>query len=119
MGKCKIYKKQTGNNVEVHYTPIKNINSSRSDIIKLGDLLKDSGINIKFLKFNTNEMIDAEPADDFEIQEAIEFLQSRSNQTAEYYLSPGLKIGASCGSFKIEKYKDLQKEDGTELETYH
>lgn len=92
------YKHLTGNNVEVHYTPIKDTNDSEKDMRDLSLLLFRSGIPIKFLKFNEKKTLNA--------QEGIidvSYLKDLGMQY-EFYTPPGLDIGASCGQFLFDYY---------------
>ena len=111
---CKIYKEQTGNDVEVHYTLIKGKNDTQFHINVLHGLLKGTNFNVKYLAYNTNEMLDDKATSKKNIEHILK--QSRDlGLVAEYYKSPGIEIGASCGSFKIEEYKDHQKIKGISI----
>jgi len=97
------YKHLTGNNVEVHYTPIKDVNNGDQNMRDLGILLFRTGIPIKFLKFNEKKTLNAHEGtidtsylDDLGIK-------------YEFYTPPGLDIGASCGQFLFDYYLNYNK----------
>lgn len=98
------YKKLTGNRVEIHYTLIDGVNDTEQDAILLVNFLKDKGINIKFLFFNEKESLDYHASKTDKLGIFRQYLDKYRIEH-EYYIPPGLDIGASCGQFLLDYYE--------------
>ena len=101
------YHKYTGNPVEIHYALIDGVNDTKSDAIRLTDFIKGKGFNVKFLFYNEKKSIDYHASNINKINVFKTHLGD-SFIPFEYYVPPGLSIGASCGSFLMDcdqKYK--------------
>lgn len=99
------YRKLTNNNVEIHYTLIEGVNDSEQDAILLSSFLKDKSINVKFLFFNEKESLDYHASNRDKIKIFRKYFDMY-NIPHEYYIPPGLDIGASCGQFLLDYYLD-------------
>jgi 23S rRNA (adenine2503-C2)-methyltransferase len=99
------YKKFTGNPVEIHYTLIEGVNDTEQDAILLSNFLKDKDINVKFLFFNKKDSLKAEASPRTKLTTFRRYLDKYSIQH-EYYIPPGLDIGASCGQFLLDYYME-------------
>lgn len=102
------YKIHTGNPVEIHYALIDGVNDLEVDAIYLVRLLKDKGFIVKFLFYNEKESIDYH-ASKKEVLDLFKYRLDYNHIDFEYYVPPGLSIGASCGSFLMDydqKYKN-------------
>lgn len=99
------YHKHTGNPVEIHYALIDGVNDTKEDAIRLTDLIKGKDFNVKFLFYNEKESLDYHASNITKIKVFRMHLVD-SFIPFEYYVPPGLSIGASCGSFLMdyEKY---------------
>lgn len=97
------YKVNTGNPVEVHYALINGINDNYSDADKLASLLEGTGFNVKFLLYNEKVSVDAH-ASDIEKFKMFRSILDMVGIDSEYYIPPGLDVGASCGQFMLEEY---------------
>jgi 23S rRNA (adenine2503-C2)-methyltransferase len=97
------YNLLTGNSVEIHYALIDNLNDSETEAKCLAELLNNRNIPVKFLFYNEKDTIDfhASPTEKLEIFG--KHLDS-CGITHEYYIPPGLDIGASCGQFLMDYY---------------
>lgn len=97
------FNKKTGNKIEIHYTLIEGVNDSRDDAKRLVDLLINTNFNVKFIFYNKKDWMDYKPSHKsaFWI-----FKEELSNVCipCEYYIPPGLDIGASCGQFLLDHY---------------
>ena len=102
------YRQVTGQSVEIHYTMIKDVNDSDSDISELIKLLKNRDIPIKFLRFNSKESSHNEGAEKNRIQTFRDALEANDIKT-EYYEPPGKDVGASCGQFLFDQYQLIEK----------
>jgi len=102
------YHKLTGNPVEIHYALIDGVNDTDEDAMRLGCLIKDKNFNLKFLFYNEKESLDYHASNENRLI-AFKNCMSYNYIKYEYYVPPGLSIGASCGSFLMDfdKYKDL------------
>lgn len=102
------YHKYTGNPVEIHYALIDGVNDTIEDAQRLSRLIQGKGFNVKFLFYNEKESIDYHASNIDKIRPFRSHLVD-SFIPFEYYVPPGLSIGASCGSFLMDydKYKDL------------
>lgn len=100
------YHKLTGNPVEIHYALIDGVNDTDEDAIRLGRLIKDKNFNVKFLFYNEKESLDYHASNEKRLI-AFKNCMGYNNIKYEYYVPPGLSVGASCGSFLMdyEKYK--------------
>lgn len=94
------YKRESGNNVEIHYTLINNVNDRWNDWRSLGVLLAGREFSIKFLQFNIKEGSELKPA---KPERAEFFMQTMKEYgiEAEVYTAPGADVGASCGQFSV------------------
>lgn len=97
------YHKYTGNPVEIHYALIDDVNDSEEDAIILSNLLKGKGFNVKFLFYNEKDSIEYHASNTDRLKIFKVFLDENSIPF-EYYIPPGLSIGASCGSFLMDYY---------------
>lgn len=103
LGAVDFYRKLTGNNVEIHYTLIEGINDSEQDAILLSSFLKDKSFNVKFLFFNEKESLNYHASNKDKIKIFRKYFDMY-NIPFEYYIPPGLDIGASCGQFLLDYY---------------
>lgn len=97
------YKKLTKNSVEIHYTLIDNINDTEQDAILLTEMLKNRGIPVKFLFYNEKPTLEFHASS----REKLKIFQTYFEKNGiehEYYIPPGLDVGASCGQFLMEYY---------------
>lgn len=97
------YKIKTGNKVEIHYALIDGINDTEEDAIRLTDLIKDKGFNVKFLYYNEKENIPAKHSDFKQVEIFAEHFK-KYNIEYEYYIPPGQDCGSSCGIFLMDEY---------------
>ena len=102
------YKATTGNDVEIHYALIENVNDKSEDAMRLRILIKGKGYNVKFLFYNKKDNIDAEPSNISKIRNFVDIF-SLVGIKHEYYVPPGLTIGASCGQLSINEYIKIKK----------
>lgn len=103
------YRKITKNPVEIHYTLIDGINDTEQDAILLSTFLKDKDINVKFLFYNEKPSINFHASSKEKLKVFKRYFDKYSIDH-EYYMPPGLSIGASCGAFLLDyetKYKNL------------
>lgn len=101
------YHKFTGNPVEIHYALIDGVNDTKEDAEELTFLVEGKGFNVKFLFYNEKESLDYHASN----MNKIELFKRHLHDSFipfEYYVPPGLSIGASCGSFLMdyEEYKE-------------
>lgn len=97
------YKKKTNNPVEIHYTLLDGINDTEQDAILLTNLIKDRDFNVKFLFYNKKDSLNINPSDKERLKTFKRYF-NKYNIEHEYYVPPGLKIGASCGQFLMQEY---------------
>lgn len=97
------YKKVTKNPVEIHYTLIEGVNDTEQDAILLSTFLKDKDMNVKFLFFNEKPSIDFHASSKEKLKIFKRYFDKYSIDH-EYYIPPGLDIGASCGQFLLDYY---------------
>lgn len=97
------YRKVTGNAVEIHYALIEGVNDTEQDAILLSEFLKDRDFNIKFLFYNQKPTLDAKASPKDKIGVFRRYFE-RYGIEHEYYIPPGLDIGASCGQFLMDYY---------------
>ncbi len=103
---CYRYKTFTKNNVEIHYALIEGINDSVEDADRLVGLLNGKDFNVKFLFYNAKENLSVKASD----MSALNRFKSRLDEAGilnEYYVPPGLDIGASCGQFLMEELEGV------------
>jgi len=97
------YRHITGNKVEIHYALIDGLNDSEQDAIYLSQLLEDKNMDVKFLFFNEKESLDYHRSN----KDKLDVFKKYFGQwdiNFEYYIPPGLDIGASCGQFLMDNY---------------
>ena len=102
------YQKVTKNPVEIHYTLIDGVNDTEQDAILLSTFLKDKNFNVKFLFYNEKPSIDYHASN----QEKLKIFKRYFDKYSidhEYYIPPGLDIGASCGQFLLDYYVKNQE----------
>ncbi len=92
------YQKVTKNPVEIHYTLIDGVNDTEQDAILLSTFLKDKNFNVKFLFYNEKPSIDFHASSKEKLKVFKRYFD-KYNIEHEYYIPPGLDIGASCGAF--------------------
>jgi 23S rRNA (adenine2503-C2)-methyltransferase len=98
------FKSYTGNKVEIHYALIEGLNDSDEDIIRLTGMLQHRGFNVKILFYNEKDTLEVKPSDKYEsFKTALDFYEIPT----EYYIPPGLDIGASCGQFLMDYYVEF------------
>lgn len=97
------YNKLTGNKVEIHYCLIEGINDTEEDAIILVNLFKNVKVNVKFLFYNKKENMEYKASDKSTLNLFEGFLDEY-NIPHEYYIPPGLDVGASCGQFLMDTY---------------
>ena len=97
------YRKITKNPVEIHYTLIDGVNDTEQDAILLSTFLKDKDINVKFLFYNEKPSIDFHASSKEKLKIFKRYFDKYSIDH-EYYVPPGLSIGASCGQFLLDYY---------------
>ena len=97
------FKKKTGNPVEIHYALLDGVNDTEQDAILLSELIKDKDFNVKFLFYNKKESLDTEASPEQQMKVFERYLH-KYNIITEYYIPPGLDVGASCGQFLMEEY---------------
>jgi 23S rRNA (adenine2503-C2)-methyltransferase len=98
------YRKLTGNPVEIHYTLIDGVNDTEQDAMLLRVLLRDKMFNVKFLYFNEKPTLEYH-ASKVEKMKMFDKYLSKYNIDTEYYVPPGLDVGASCGQFLMGHYE--------------
>lgn len=103
------YKEVTSNAVEIHYALIDGINDTEQDAILLTSLIKNKGFNVKFLFYNEKDSlkIKASPKEKISI---FKKYFDRYGIESEYYVPPGLDVGASCGQFLFDYYEKFKIE---------
>lgn len=101
------YHKLTGNPVEIHYALIDGVNDTIEDAQRLSRLIQGKGFNVKFLFYNEKENLYYHASNIDKIRSFKTHLVD-SFIPFEYYIPPGLSVGASCGSFLMdyEKYNE-------------
>jgi len=97
------YRLMTGNKVEIHYTLIDGLNDSEYDAATLALFLLNKNMDVKFLFFNEKESLDYHRSN----KEKLDIFKKQLdafNIKFEYYIPPGLDVGASCGQFFMDNY---------------
>ena len=97
------YNKLTNNSVEIHYTLIDDLNDSFEDVYELTNLLIGRGIPVKFLFYNEKPSLEFH-ASSVKKLELFKRSFDRHKINYEYYIPPGLDVGASCGQFLMSYY---------------
>jgi 23S rRNA (adenine2503-C2)-methyltransferase len=105
------FKKLTNNSVEIHYTLIDGVNDTEQDAILLSELLKNRGIPVKFLFYNEKPSIDFHASSKQKLDIFRKYFEPY-NIESEYYIPPGLDVGASCGQFLLDYYLKYNKIKG-------
>lgn len=104
------YKKLTKNPVEIHYTLIEGVNDTEQDAILLSTFLKDKDFNVKFLFYNEKPSIDFHASSKEKLKIFKRYFD-KYNIEHEYYIPPGLDIGASCGQFLMDQYIKIKNDE--------
>lgn len=87
------YREETGNEVEIHYTLISNVNDGDQELTEMNRILGEDGIPIKFLDFN-------EVGDLRKSERQEEWIRTFfPDRGCKLYSPPGKQIGSSCGQF--------------------
>jgi len=97
------FRMQSGNPVEIHYALLEGVNDSEEDAQALAILLKDKDFNVKFLFYNEKDSLVNKPSPRVRLKSFRKALDEIEVEH-EYYIPPGLSIGASCGQFLMEEY---------------
>jgi len=97
------YKKYTGNSVEIHYALIEGVNDTEQDAILLSEYLKNKDLPVKFLFYNERSSINYHASAKDKLNIFKRYFDKYGIQH-EYYIPPGLDVGASCGQFLIDYY---------------
>ena len=92
------YKYLTGNQTEIHYSLMARVNDRDKDLSALVELLKGTGIPVKFLSFNPRKGYSLEGSPKDRVGEFMSTLSFEGIKT-EFYMPPGADVGASCGQF--------------------
>jgi 23S rRNA (adenine2503-C2)-methyltransferase len=103
LGLMSLFLTETKKSVEIHYALMKNINDSVKDAEKLASLLQGRNFNVKFLFYNKKDSMETE-ASSKDTFDTFSTILSKYNIPCEFYIPPGLDIGASCGQFLMENY---------------
>ena len=104
----KLYKEQTSNNVEIHYTLISGVNDRKQDVDFLIEKFKESDICIKFIRYNSKDTVISEETPRDKAEEIMSLLNQNGVQT-EYYIPPARDIGGSCGQILTQEYLEHNK----------
>ena len=104
----KLYRKQTNNDVEIHYTLIDGVNDREQDINFLIHNFKTSNICIKFIRYNSKDTVDSKETPIDKVDKIIKILNQNGVQT-EYYIPPARDIGGSCGQILTKEYLKYNK----------
>ncbi len=97
------YQKRTNNFVEIHYALIDGINDTEEDAMLLTELLTGRNIPVKFLFYNEKPTIEFHASNKEKINTFKKYFDNNNIQF-EYYIPPGLDVGASCGQFLMDYY---------------
>ena len=97
------YKKITNNSVEIHYTLIDGVNDTEQDAILLSEFLNNRDIPVKFLFYNEKPTIEFHASSKEKLSLFKRYFD-KYNIEYEYYIPPGLDVGASCGQFLMDYY---------------
>lgn len=100
------YNKYTGNNIEIHYTLIEDVNDDVEDAIELNNLLSNTNFNIKLITYNEKDTLNVKKSTN---KNWFSRYVSLWNREVEIYTPPGRDISSSCGMLSLEenykKYK--------------
>jgi len=97
------YANLTGNSVEAHYAMIDGVNDSDDNAYALVDALQGRGIPVKLLQYNERKTINHHTTENSRVQRFMDILWDEAID-CEYYVPPGLDVGASCGQFLLDYY---------------
>lgn len=97
------YRKITKNSVEIHYALIDGVNDTEQDAILLSEFLKNRDIPVKFLFYNEKPTIEFHASSKEKLGTFKRYFDKYGIQH-EYYVPPGLDVGASCGQFLMDYY---------------
>lgn len=97
------YRKMTKNSVEIHYTLIDNVNDTEQDAILLTEMLRHRDIPVKFLFYNEKPTIEFHASSRDKLKLFRSYFEKNGIEH-EYYIPPGLDVGASCGQFLMDYY---------------
>jgi 23S rRNA (adenine2503-C2)-methyltransferase len=95
------YRKFTGQSVEVHYALIDDVNDGDEEAGELGELLQNRDIPVKFLQYNKRSSLNCIPSS--RVSDFM-YIVGDYGVRCEYYIPPGLDVGASCGQFLLDYY---------------
>lgn len=98
------YKQITGNSVEIHYALIDGVNDSNQQAEDLGKLVAGRDIPIKLLQYNARPCLEHLSSTKDRVQSIFPILSHYTGGKVEYYVPPGLDVGASCGQFLLNYY---------------
>jgi adenine C2-methylase RlmN of 23S rRNA A2503 and tRNA A37 len=97
----KFFYSYTGNDVEIHYALIKDINDKQINAYLLGVLFECTNFNVKFLHYNEKD------SNNYKASTSVEYFMKKFDVSCveyEIYTPPGLDIGSSCGAFLMDEY---------------
>ncbi len=97
------FKKITKNSVEIHYALIDGVNDTEQDAILLTEFLKNRDLPVKFLFYNEKPTIKFHASSKEKLNIFKRYFDKNGIQH-EYYIPPGLDVGASCGQFLMDYY---------------
>lgn len=97
------YNKLTGNAVEIHYALLEGVNDTEQDAILISEFLKGRDVNVKFLFYNEKESLAVHASPKERLNVFRRYFEKYGIQH-EYYVPPGLDVGASCGQFIMDHY---------------
>ena len=97
------YRDYTKNSVEIHYAMIEHVNDSVEDAEELSNLISYRQIPVKLLQYNTRPCLDYISSQGTRLRLFKECL-TKNSVKHEYYVPPGLDVGASCGQFLLDYY---------------
>ena len=100
---CNFYKEYTGNDVEIHYTLIDNVNDTEADIERLNKLLWNTDFNIKFITYNEKDSLSHKKSN------KVELFANSMHGESEIFTPNGRDIGSSCGMFLLDTYEKYIK----------
>ena len=101
------YKTFTGNDVEIHYALVNGVNDKKQNAWDLALLLSDKDMPVKFLFYNKKDTSEYTASDKNRLTSFYELFDT-CGISYEYYIPPGLDIGASCGQFFMDYYVEEQ-----------
>ncbi len=97
------FRKLTNNSVEIHYALIEGVNDTEQDAILLTEFLKNRDIPVKFLFYNKKNSLPYVASNTNKLNHFKKYF-NKNNIQHEYYIPPGLDVGASCGQFLLDYY---------------